>query len=296
MTGANILYEEWPELVAELVADGRIGATTAAQFPSLAVAGIIGSIDNDMFGSDVTTGADTALHRIVEATDAITSTAASHQRSFVVEVMGRHCGYLALMGALAAGADWVLIPESPPDVDDWAETMCRLLRKGRETGRRDTLVVIAEGAQDRHGNPITSEQIKRILEERLGEDTRITVLGHVQRGGAPSAFDRNLSTLLGSAAVVELISAETGTPPFVMGMRGNKLTRTPLAEALRVTNAVTTAIVAQNYDEALRLRGKSFQESFRTVRTLVRALPTHRHRDNGACALLFSMPVAPLPA
>ncbi|MCO5185263.1 MAG: 6-phosphofructokinase [Anaerolineae bacterium] len=273
LTGANILYEEWPELVAELVADGRIGATTAAQFPSLAVAGIIGSIDNDMFGSDVTTGADTALHRIVEATDAITSTAASHQRSFVVEVMGRHCGYLALMGALAAGADWVLIPESPPDVDDWAETMCRLLRKGRETGRRDTLVVIAEGAQDRHGNPITSEQIKRILEERLGEDTRITVLGHVQRGGAPSAFDRNLSTLLGSAAVVELISAETGTPPFVMGMRGNKLTRTPLAEALRVTNAVTTAIVAQNYDEALRLRGKSFQESFRTVRTLVRALP-----------------------
>ena len=145
MTGANILYEEWPELVAELVADGRIGATTAAQFPSLAVAGIIGSIDNDMFGSDVTTGADTALHRIVEATDTITSTAASHQRSFVVEVMGRHCGYLALMGALAAGADWVLIPESPPDVDDWAETMCRLLRKGRETGRRDTLVVIAEG-------------------------------------------------------------------------------------------------------------------------------------------------------
>lgn len=273
LTGANILYEEWPDLLAELVADGRISTATAAQFPSLTIAGIIGSIDNDMFGSDVTTGADTALHRIVEATDAITSTAASHQRSFVIEVMGRHCGYLALMGAMAAGADWVLIPESPPNVDDWEDAMCRLLRKGRETGRRDTLVVVAEGARDRDGNPITSAQVKRILEERLGEDTRITVLGHVQRGGSPSAFDRNLSTLLGAAAVTELISAETSTPPFVVGMRGNKLTRTPLAEALRVTHAVSAAIAARNYDEALRLRGKSFQESFRTVRTLVRALP-----------------------
>lgn len=273
LTGANILYQNWSSLVAELAESGRISPEDAEKHSSIVIAGIIGSIDNDMFGSDVTTGADTALHRIVEATDAITSTAASHQRSFVVEVMGRRCGYLALMGALAAGADWVMIPESPPDVDDWEEAMCRLLAKGRETGRRDSLVVMAEGAQDRNGNPITSEHVKRVLEERLGEDTRITVLGHVQRGGAPSAFDRNLSTLLGAAAVDQLVSADMSTKPFVMGMRGNKLTRTDLEEALSITNAVGAATKAGNFDEAMRLRGKSFQESFRTVRTLVRALP-----------------------
>ena len=118
---------------------------------SLAVVGIIGSIDNDMFGSDITTGADTALHRIIEATDAISSTAASHQRTFVVEVMGRHCGYLALMSAMASGADWVLIPESPPDVDDWEAKMCDALLHGREVGRRDIMVIVAEGATDRNG-------------------------------------------------------------------------------------------------------------------------------------------------
>jgi 6-phosphofructokinase 1 len=273
LTGANLLYEEWPDLVAELADTGKISADVAKEHSHLLLAGIIGSIDNDMFGSDVTTGADTALHRIVEATDAITSTAASHQRSFVVEVMGRHCGYLALMGALAAGADWVLIPESPPNVDDWESAMCAVLKKGRETGRRDSLVVIAEGAQDRDGNPITSQHIKQVLEDRLGEDTRITVLGHVQRGGAPSAFDRNLSTLLGAAAVEELISAEPDAKPFVMGIRGNKITRSSLAESLAITHAVSEAMAAQNYEEALRLRGKSFQQSFRTVRTMVRALP-----------------------
>ena len=113
LTGADILKREWTGLVQELVETGRVSKNAAERAKSLAVVGIIGSIDNDMFGSDITTGADTALHRIIEATDAISSTAASHQRTFVVEVMGRHCGYLALMSAMASGADWVLIPESP---------------------------------------------------------------------------------------------------------------------------------------------------------------------------------------
>ena len=96
--------------------------------PRLALVGMVGSIDNDMFGTDMTIGADTALHRITEAIDAIQSTASSHQRSFVIEVMGRNCGYLALMSALATGANFVLIPESPPDTDEWAESMCRASR------------------------------------------------------------------------------------------------------------------------------------------------------------------------
>jgi 6-phosphofructokinase 1 len=273
LTGADTLHREWEGLVQELVDNGQVSKKSAARSATLAVVGIIGSIDNDMFGSDITTGADTALHRIVEATDAISSTAASHQRSFVVEVMGRHCGYLALMGAMASGADWVLIPESPPDVDDWEAKMCEALSKGRQMGRRDSMVIVAEGAHDRQGNPITTQHVKKVLEERLGEDTRITVLGHVQRGGSPSAFDRNLSTLLGAEAIEAITTMNPAGEPLIVGMQGNKLTRTPLNIALEKTRAVADAVAAKNYDEALALRGQSFSAAFDIVRTLVRASP-----------------------
>ncbi len=272
-TGAYVLYQEWPGLLAELVETGVITKKAANQHAHIAIAGIIGSIDNDMYGTDMTTGADTALHRIVEAVDAITSTAASHQRSFVIEVMGRRCGYLALMSSLATGADWVLIPESPPNLDNWEDKMCEVLSHGREIGRRDSIVIVAEGAQDRHGKPITSEHVRQTLEERLGEDTRITVLGHVQRGGSPSAFDRNLATQLGVRAVEELLNDTPGAEPFVMGIQGNKITRTPLSLCLEATEAVSTAVKTGDFEKAMDLRGRSFRKSFRTLRTLVRALP-----------------------
>ncbi|CUS02832.2 6-phosphofructokinase [Candidatus Promineifilum breve] len=273
LSGADVLRREWEGLVQELVDSGQVSKKSAGRSKSLAVVGIIGSIDNDMFGSDITTGADTALHRIIEATDAISSTAASHQRSFVVEVMGRHCGYLALMSAMASGADWVLIPESPPDVEDWESKMCEALKKGRQMGRRDSMVIVAEGARDKNGKPITSEHVKKALEERLGEDTRITVLGHVQRGGSPSAFDRNLSTLLGAEAVEAITTMDPAGQPLVIGMQGNKITRTPLNVALEKTRAVADAVAAKNFEEALALRGNSFSRSFDIVRTLVRASP-----------------------
>ncbi len=273
LTGANLLHKEWPGLVQELVDTGQVTKKMAGRFTSLPVVGIIGSIDNDMFGSDITTGADTALHRIIDATDAISSTAASHQRSFVVEVMGRNCGYLALMAAMASGADWVLIPESPPDVDDWEARMCEKLQKGRQMGRRDSMVIIAEGARDRKGNPITSRHVKEVLEQRLGEDVRITVLGHVQRGGSPSAYDRNLSTLLGVEAIEAISAMDATSEPLVVGTQGNKITRTSLRVALEKTKAVADAVAAKNFEEALALRGPTFSHSFEVVRTLVRASP-----------------------
>ncbi len=273
LTGGGLLCREWPELLAELAESGEIDGDAAARHASLRMAGIIGSIDNDMYGSDVTTGADTALHRIISAADAISSTAASHQRSFIIEVMGRNCGYLALMGALASGADWVLIPESPPDVDDWESKMCEALHKGRAAGRRDSMVIIAEGARDRHGNPISSQYVKQVLEERLGEDTRITVLGHVQRGGSPSAFDRNLSTILGFHAVMSLLSGGADNGPIVLGLQGNQVTRTPLDNCLQRTSEVSAAIKAGDFEQAMNLRGRSFGESFRIVKTMVRAKP-----------------------
>ncbi|MBI1879088.1 MAG: 6-phosphofructokinase, partial [Chloroflexi bacterium] len=274
LTGADMFRREWPELLAELVEQGEISQKVAERHASLAIVGLVGSIDNDMFGTDMTIGTDTALHRITEALDALGSTAASHQRTFVVEVMGRRCGYLALMGAIAGGADWALIPESPPDVDNWEEKMCEELKAGREVGhRRDSIVIVAEGAQDRQGRPISSQYVQMALEERLGEDARVTILGHVQRGGSPSAFDRNLSTMMGCAAIETLLAARPESEPQLIGIRGNRIVHSPLMEAVRQTHAVNEAITANDYETAMALRGSSFQDAFRTLRTLVRAMP-----------------------
>jgi len=273
LTGANLFRQEWPELLGELVERGEIIQELADRHPNLVIVGLVGSIDNDMYGTDMTIGADTALHRITEAVDAIQSTAASHQRSFVVEVMGRGCGYLALMSGIATGADWVLIPENPPDVENWEERMCQFVKAGREAGRRDSIVIVAEGARDRNGNPISSDYVKSVLEERLGEDTRVTILGHVQRGGSPTAFDRNLSTLMGYAAVEEILSATPDSEPLLIGMRGNRIVRSPLMQCVEQTHGVADTLAARDYEKAMDLRGGSFRESFRTMRTLVRALP-----------------------
>jgi 6-phosphofructokinase 1 len=129
LTGAMLFSEEWTDLLRQLAGRGSIDQATIDQHPALHIVGLVGSIDNDMSGTDMTIGADSALHRITEAIDAINSTAASHQRTFVVEVMGRNCGYLALMSSIATGADWVLIPESPP-----AGRQERHFRRGRRRG------------------------------------------------------------------------------------------------------------------------------------------------------------------
>jgi 6-phosphofructokinase 1 len=273
LTGANIFREEWPGLLAELVEHRQLDIGVADRHPNLIIAGLVGSIDNDMFGTDMTIGADSALHRITEAVDAITSTAASHQRTFVVKVMGRNCGYLALMGALATGADWVLIPESPPDVENWEQVMVERLIGGRKAGRRDSIVILAEGARDRNGNYIGSSYVSQVLEEAMGEEVRVTVLGHVQRGGAPSAFDRNLGTMLGHAAVETLLTAAVDSPPQLIGMRGNRITLSPLMECVEKTHAVAEAIANHEYEKAMDLRGSSFKESFLTLKTMLRTLP-----------------------
>lgn len=273
LTGANIFKQEWPGLLAELVDSGEITEEMVHLSPYLRIVGLVGSIDNDMFGTDMTIGADSALHRLTEAVDAITSTAASHQRTFVVKVMGRNCGYLALMGALATGADWVLIPENPPDVDNWEDVMCKRLIAGRATGRRDTIVILAEGARDREGNYIGSSHVAKVLEECMGEEVRVTVLGHVQRGGNPSAFDRNLGTLLGHSAVEAILQSNPVSEPQLIGIRGNKISQAPLVQCVEQTHAIAEAMAKGDYKSAMELRGSSFQEAFQTLRTMIRSLP-----------------------
>jgi 6-phosphofructokinase 1 len=295
LTGANLFRQEWTGLLAELVEKGQIAPQVAAGHPNLIIAGLVGSIDNDMYGTDMTIGADSALHRITEAVDAISSTAASHQRTFVVKVMGRNCGYLALMGALATGADWVLIPENPPDVNNWEEVMCDRLIAGRKAGRRDTIVVMAEGARDHHGNYIGSTHVANVLEKAMGEEVRVTVLGHVQRGGSPSAFDRNLGTLLGHAAVETVLSATSDDEPQLIGMRGNRITKSPLMECVEKTHSVAATIEAHEYEKAMALRGSSFKEAFDTLKTMLRALPHPPQPDQKRLRLAIMHAGAPAP-
>jgi 6-phosphofructokinase 1 len=273
LTGADLFRQEWPALLKELVELGQISAETVERYGNLAIVGLVGSIDNDMHGTNMTIGADTALHRITQAIDAIASTAASHQRTFVVKVMGRNCGYLALMAALATGAEWVLIPENPPMMDNWEEKMIADLRRGRAAGRRDSIVVMAEGARDKYGKTIGSTYVQKFLEDELKEEVRVTVLGHVQRGGSPSAFDRNLGTMMGYQAVDTVLAAQPNDEPQMIVIRGNRIGTAPLMQCVEQTRAVAKAIDDHEYERAMDLRGSSFKATYRTLRTLLRSLP-----------------------
>jgi 6-phosphofructokinase 1 len=273
LTGANILRQEWSDHVAALLEKGEIMPEQADEHPFLSLVGMVGSIDNDMYGTDMTIGADSALHRIIYASDAIASTAASHQRAFVIEVMGRHCGYLAMMSALASGADFALIPESPPDVENWEERMCERLQAGLAEGRRDSIVIVAEGAIDREGNPVSSAYVQQVLREKMNADARVTVLGHVQRGGSPTAFDRILSTRMGVASVDAALELGPTDEAVLIGIINNRISRLPLMECVTTNQAISQAVRDLDFDKAMELRGDSFQRSFRTLRTLVRAFP-----------------------
>lgn len=260
LTGADVFRQEWPGLVAELVKENRITSEKADQFVHLQIVGLVGSIDNDFCGTDMTIGTDSALHRIIEAVDNIRPTALSHKRCFILEVMGRHCGYLALIAALASEADWVFIPEMPPE-KGWEDQLCNKLSQDRITGMRLNIIIISEGAIDRDGKAITANQVKDLLTLRIKLDTRVTILGHVQRGGNPSAFDRILSSRMGAEAVMALIEASVDSPPCVITIDGNQIMRVPLMEAVARTKAVKTAMDNKNWAEAVQLRGRNFQQN-----------------------------------
>ncbi|XP_069815034.1 ATP-dependent 6-phosphofructokinase, platelet type isoform X1 [Dendropsophus ebraccatus] len=267
LTGANLFREEWSGLLEELVTTGKIEAAAAKQHSHLNIVGMVGSIDNDFCGTDMTIGTDSALHRIIEVVDAIMTTAQSHQRTFVLEVMGRHCGYLALVSALACGADWVFIPESPPE-EGWEDNMCVKLSENRARRKRLNIIIVSEGAIDCHNKPITSEKIKDLVVSRLGFDTRVTILGHVQRGGTPSAFDRILASRMGVESILALLEATPETPACVVSLCGNQAVRLPLMECVQMTQEVQKAMDERRFEDAVRLRGRSFENNLNTYKLL----------------------------
>ena len=159
-----------------------------------AAVGLPGTIDNDLCGTDMTIGVDTPLNTILDAIDKIKDTASSHQRAFLIETMGRNCGYLALMGGIAGGAELVLISEIETSLDDVAQ----VLSDAYVRGKAHCIIIVAEGW--RPGTQALAEYLRERKDE-LGFEVRTTVLGHVQRGGSPSAYDRILATRLGAEAV-----------------------------------------------------------------------------------------------
>ena len=195
------------------------GAYALAQ-RGMNVLGVASTIDNDLLGTDVSIGTTTALDTAMEAIDRLRVTAASHRRVFLVEVMGRHSGYLAAVVAIAGGAEAIVVPE----LDMPPEAIAQQLQASRQRGKSHAIVVVAEGA--RHGVDALSNYF-RDQRQQLGLDLRITRLGHVQLGGAPGVYDRMLATRLGAASIEALLAAQTGV---LVGLRRGAIAMTPLSE------------------------------------------------------------------
>lgn len=260
LTGADLFRSEWPSLTKELLERGEISQETYTKHQHLNICGTVGSIDNDMSSTDSTIGAYSSLDRICQAIDYIDATANSHSRAFVVEVMGRHCGWLALMAGIATSADYILIPEKPASSKEWQDQMCDIVSKHRERGKRKTIVIVAEGAIAADLTPITSKDVLNVLVDRLGLDTRVTTLGHVQRGGTAVAFDRILATLQGVEAVKAVLESTPSTPSPMIGIIENKICRRPLMEAVKLTKQVAEAISQKDFKKAIGLRDSEFVE------------------------------------
>ena len=246
------------ELVGLIVIGGEdtLGAAARLYADGLPIVGVPKTIDNDLGGTDMTFGFDTALQVATDAIDRLHTTAESHHRNLVVEVMGRHAGWIALHSGLAGGADVILIPERPFDIEE----VCRLIRRRHERGRYFEIVVAAEGAMpvegtmemvagsgvDEFGHARLGgigQRLEREIEERTGYETRTTVLGHVQRGGTPTAFDRVLATRLGVAAIDAATEQRWGT---MAALRGQRIELVPLEEAV----AELRTVPVEDYEAA----------------------------------------------
>lgn len=270
LTGADKFRGEWPSLLDDLVANGELSKDQIAPYKHLNIVGIVGSIDNDLSGTDATVGCYSALSRICEMVDYIEATASSHSRAFVIEVMGRHCGWLALLAGVATGADFVFIPERPQE-HDWREDMSLVVNRHRKMGKRKTIVIVAEGARDKDGNRISPEEIRNLLSDKteggLGLDTRITTLGHVQRGGTAVAYDRLLSTLQGVEAVKAVLEATPETETCFIAINENKIVRKPLMKAVQETKEVAKAVVSKDFEKAMSLRDTEFADQYNSYLT-----------------------------
>ncbi len=219
----NLMYHD----IDGLVAIGGNGTFTGAlkfaeEYPDVPIIGIPGTIDNDLFGTDFTIGFDTAVNTAVQAVDKIRDTADSHNRLFFVEVMGRNSGYIALHTAISGGAGGVLIPEEESSIDD----LVRLLKRGAKRAKLFSIVIVAEGNQMGTVYDIAAQVEQQV---DVFDDIKVTVIGHLQRGGSPSTFDRVLASIMGFSAVEALLGGKAGV---MVGFKNNNVHYTPFKEAI----------------------------------------------------------------
>lgn len=217
----NLKAKEIDALVV-IGGDGTFtGARRFSQTYGIPIIGVPGTIDNDLYGSDFTLGYDTAINTVIDAIDKIRDTADSHDRLFFVEVMGRDSGCIALRSSIASGAEAVLLPEKETSLDE----LIVQLEAGASTKKSSSIVIVSEGSKCGGAYDIA----KKVKERFNHYDTKVTILGHLQRGGSPSSFDRILGSRLGFAAVNELLKGNTES---MVGLRGNDIHTTSLDEAL----------------------------------------------------------------
>lgn len=215
----NLLSERGIDGVFVIGGNGSQTGANALHNLGIPVVGIASTIDNDLYGSDITIGVDTALNIALEAIDRLKVTASSHSRAFLIEVMGRNCGYIALMTGIAGGAEAIVIPE----VETSPEEIVEELQSSYQRGKSHSIVVVAEGAKN---NAAALMEFFKAHDD-IGFEIRATTLGHVQRGGTPGVFDRLLATRLGAHAVEVMARGESGV---LVGQIGNKMATTPLVE------------------------------------------------------------------
>jgi 6-phosphofructokinase 1 len=229
---ATVLRGGGIEGLVAIGGDGTFhGASLLAREHRVAVAGVPGTIDNDVYGTDFTIGFDTAVNTALEAIDRIRDTAASHERLFLVEVMGRTSGDIALAVGVAGGAEDVLIPEAPADF----EAVASDIRRSWERGKRSSIIVVAESGEE--GRVF---RISQRVRELTGLEPRVCVLGHIQRGGSPTASDRILASRLGAAAVGALVDGGG----VMVGVRCGQVVRVPLDDTWQQRRAVAADLLA----------------------------------------------------
>jgi len=215
----NMLHEKGIEGLILIGGDGTFrGGTLLSKECGVAVVGVPGTIDNDCYGTDYTIGFDTAVNTALEAIDRIRDTATAHDRLFFVEVMGRHTGFIALESGIAGGTEEFIIPEFPMSIDELSQR----LEKNFKEGKRSAIVVVAEAEQ-----PGESFHIAQEVKDKTGFDSRVCVLGHIQRGGAPNARDRVLASRLGASAVQALVDGRGG---YMVGEINREIAYTPLKD------------------------------------------------------------------
>ncbi len=230
---ANNLKERGIEALVVIGGDGSFrGAIALEEEHSIKTIGIPGTIDNDLYGTDFTVGYDTAVNTVVEAVDKIKDTAESHNRLFIVEVMGRDAGFIALRSGIATGAEAILVPETHTDVQILIEN----LKVGWGRQKHSALIIVAEG--DELGG---AYDLRKMIEEEIDEyDIRVTVLGHIQRGGSPSAFDRVLASKLGLGAIKALLN---GHSKIMVGEHNREVVHVPLNKAAKHHNKVKPELI-----------------------------------------------------